>query len=202
MRSISSLYSVNPRYNYIAERDPLVWGPQDPIRRSFQQRDIDLGCFLCFLLHVLPHMHSEGCLDLPLPTVSCQNHRNRWFRGGICPSRHCRRQCKIFASGVNFSIFTHFLCFFLLKLLKLGEIDSVKFLAWKSGGVKFWTNSMSVTIIIIIISIIKFLFSIFVQSWHLIFHLAAFFHQKVGKYKMVIHMIWAFRFMVTVMISV
>ena len=42
-----------------------------------------------------------------------------------------------------FSIFTHFLCFFLLKLLKLGEIDSVKFLAWKSGGVKFWTNSMS-----------------------------------------------------------
>ena len=36
---------------------------------------------------------------------------------------------KIFASGVNFSIFTHFLCFFLLKLLRLGEIDGVKFLA-------------------------------------------------------------------------
>ena len=34
-----------------------------------------------------------------------------------------------FASGVNFSIFTHLLCFFLLKLLKIGEIDSVKFLA-------------------------------------------------------------------------
>merc|ERR1711963_53515 len=50
---------------------------------------------------------------------------------------------KIFASGVNFSIFTHFLCFFLLKLLKLGEIDCVKFLDLKSGGVKFWTNSMS-----------------------------------------------------------
>ena len=50
-------------------------------------------------------------------------------RGGICPSRHCRRQCKIFASGVNFSMFTHFLCFFPLKLLKLGEIDGVKFLA-------------------------------------------------------------------------
>ena len=50
-------------------------------------------------------------------------------RGGICQCRQCRRQCKIFASGVNFSIFTHFLCFFLLKLLKLGEIDSVKFLA-------------------------------------------------------------------------
>ena len=65
------------------------------------------------------------------------------IRGGICPCRQCQRQCKIFASGVNFSIFTHFLCFFLLKLLKLGEIDGVKFLAWKSGGVKFWTNSMS-----------------------------------------------------------
>ena len=24
-------------------------------------------------------------------------------RGDICHSRHCRRQCKIFASGVNFS---------------------------------------------------------------------------------------------------
>ena len=34
------------------------------------------------------------------------------FRGGICPCRQCRRQCKIFASRVNFSIFTHFLCFF------------------------------------------------------------------------------------------
>ena len=50
-------------------------------------------------------------------------------RGGIRSSRHCRRQCKIFASSVNFSIFTHLLCFFLLKLLKLGEIDGVKFLA-------------------------------------------------------------------------
>ena len=49
------------------------------------------------------------------------------LRGGICPSCHCRRQCKIFASGVNFSIFTHFLCFVSLKLLKLGEIDGVKF---------------------------------------------------------------------------
>ena len=70
---------------------------------------------------------------------------HRDIRGGICPCRHCRRQCKIFASGVNFSIFTHGLCFFPLKLLKLGEIDGVKFLAWKSGGVNFWTNSMSVT---------------------------------------------------------
>ena len=64
-------------------------------------------------------------------------------RGGICQCRHCRRQCKIFDSGVNFSIFTHFLCFFLLKLLKLGENDGVKFLTWKSGGVNFLSNSMS-----------------------------------------------------------
>ena len=71
----------------------------------------------------------------------------RYCRGGICPCRQCRRQCKIFASGVNFSIFTHFLCFFLLKLLKLGEIDGVKFLAWKSGGVNFLTNSMSASVL-------------------------------------------------------
>ena len=50
-------------------------------------------------------------------------------RGGICPCCQCRRQCKIFASSVNFTIFTHFFCvFFLLKLLKLGKIDSIKFL--------------------------------------------------------------------------
>ena len=29
------------------------------------------------------------------------------------------------------------------KLSELGEIDDVKVLAWKSGGVKFWTNLMS-----------------------------------------------------------
>ena len=40
-------------------------------------------------------------------------------RGGICPSRQCRRQCKIFASGVNFSIFTHCLCFFLTKTVEI-----------------------------------------------------------------------------------
>ena len=65
-------------------------------------------------------------------------------RGGICPCRQCQRQCKIFASGVNFSIVTNFFVFFFsLKLLELGEIDGVKFLALKSGCVNFWTNSMS-----------------------------------------------------------
>ena len=38
------------------------------------------------------------------------------YSGEICPSRQSRRECKIFASGVNFSIFTHFLCFFLLTV--------------------------------------------------------------------------------------
>ena len=33
-------------------------------------------------------------------------------RGGICHCRHCRRQCKIFVSGVNFSISLIFLCFY------------------------------------------------------------------------------------------
>ena len=51
------------------------------------------------------------------------------IRGGICPCRQCRRQCKFFVSGVNFSIFTHFFVYLSLKLLKLGEIDGVKFLA-------------------------------------------------------------------------
>ena len=64
-------------------------------------------------------------------------------RGGVCHCRHCRRQCKIFASGVNFSIFTHFFVFLSPKLLKLAKIDGVKVLAWNSGGVKFWTNFMS-----------------------------------------------------------
>jgi len=71
-----------------------------------------------------------------LDTVNLQSENNSdsvsmfvLIRGGICPSRQSRRECKIFASGVNFSIFTHFLCFFLLKLLKLGEIGGVKFLA-------------------------------------------------------------------------
>ena len=35
---------------------------------------------------------------------------------------------KFVASDVNFSTFTNFLCFFLLKLLELGEIDGVKYL--------------------------------------------------------------------------
>ena len=35
---------------------------------------------------------------------------------------------KFFASGVNFSIFTHFFVFLSLKVLKLGEIGGVKFL--------------------------------------------------------------------------
>ena len=44
----------------------------------------------------------------------------------------------------NWNCAVIFCVFFFLELLKLGEIGGEKFLAWKSGGVKFWTNSMSV----------------------------------------------------------
>ena len=80
-------------------------------------------------------LHRNGTLsEEEIVGVSCLNDSDcqairTTIRGGICPCRQCRRQCKIFASGVNFSIFTHFLCFFLLKLLKLGEIVGVKSLA-------------------------------------------------------------------------
>ena len=61
--------------------------------------------------------------------LPASNSAKSIFRGGICQCRHCWRQCKIFVSSVNFSIFTHFFVFLSLKLLKLGEIDGVKFLA-------------------------------------------------------------------------
>ena len=48
-------------------------------------------------------------------------------RGEICHCRHCRRQCKCFTSGVNFSISTHFFVFLSPKLLKYGEIKGVIF---------------------------------------------------------------------------
>ena len=68
----------------------------------------------------------EICHKMYATQFSCERillAKTYTSRGGICPCRHCQRQCKIFASGVNFSIFTH------LKRLKLGEIDGVKFLA-------------------------------------------------------------------------
>ena len=64
-------------------------------------------------------------------------------RDEICHCRHCRRQCKIFASGVNLSRDTHCFVFLSLKLLKFSGIYSVNSLAWKSGGVKLLTKLMS-----------------------------------------------------------
>ena len=46
-----------------------------------------------------------------------------------------------FASGINFSIFTHFSVFLSLKLLKLGEIDGVKFLSMKIRRCKILDKS-------------------------------------------------------------
>ena len=65
------------------------------------------------------------------------------FRGEIRHCRHCQQQCKIFASGVNFSILTYFFVLLSPKLLEFGEIKGLHFLAWKSGSVKFLTNLMS-----------------------------------------------------------
>ena len=64
-------------------------------------------------------------------------------RGGICPCRHCRRQCKIFASGVNFSIFTHFLCFFPTKTVEIRWNWRCKTFSLKIRRCKFLENSMS-----------------------------------------------------------
>ena len=52
-----------------------------------------------------------------------------YLRGEICQCRRCRRQCKIFASSVNVSIFTNFLVFLSPKLLKFGKNKGVKLLA-------------------------------------------------------------------------
>ena len=68
-------------------------------------------------------------------------------RGGICPCRHCRRQCKIFASGVNFFIFTHFLCFFPTKTVEIRWNWRCKIFSLKIRRCKFldkfhvWDNT-------------------------------------------------------------
>ena len=46
---------------------------------------------------------SAGGRRIRLCTISIKEDHQRWIRGGICHSRHSRRECKIFASGVNFS---------------------------------------------------------------------------------------------------
>ena len=79
-----------------------------------------IECTMCFTGQAKSELYRMAAAQLLLPA--------RHPRGEICHCRQCRRQCKFFASGVNFSIFTHFVCFFLLKLLKLGEITGVKFL--------------------------------------------------------------------------
>ena len=58
-------------------------------------------------------------------------------RGGICPCRQYRRQCKIFASGVNFSIFTHFFVFFPTKTVEIRWNWRCKILSLKIRRCKF-----------------------------------------------------------------
>ena len=69
-------------------------------------------------IHLDPQ--DPGLFSLDLDILCFVVHPLHWsLRGGICPCRHCRRQCKIFASGVNFSNFTHLFVFFLTKTVEI-----------------------------------------------------------------------------------
>ena len=68
------------------------------------------------------------------------SHQMPWTRGDICHSYHCRRQCKIFASGVNFSKIHIFSRTSSIQISGSLHFCCVNFLAWKSGSVKFVTN--------------------------------------------------------------
>ena len=87
---------------------------------TFLQREKKKGVD-CFLIVKIPLSNQHGLLFNALAhlVTGC----------GICQCRYCRRQCKFFASGVNFFIFTHFFVFLSPKLLKLVEICGVKVLA-------------------------------------------------------------------------
>ena len=89
---------------------------------------------LCHYYCLLGSLHLQGLysLDVIMQSFSTAkgyhkikgvaNCWNPWApppRGGICPCRLCRWQCKIFAGGVNFSIFTHFFGFFLTKTVEM-----------------------------------------------------------------------------------
>ena len=111
---------------------PTIYpSPQAWLAGSKQPRGISLTCQLA-------GWWFWKCVFLGHPVYAYTG-----LKGEICHCHHCRRQCKILASGVNFSIFTHAFVLLSPKLLKFGKIKGVKVLAWKSGGVKFWTNLMS-----------------------------------------------------------
>ena len=71
---------------------------------------------------------SISCMSLPLLLFPSLHFDGIALWGGMAwelgVREGSRYQTEVeFASRVNFSIFTHFLCFFSLKLLKLGEIS-------------------------------------------------------------------------------
>ena len=77
-----------------------------------------------------------------------------WFRGEICPCRHCRRQCKIFVQRCKFLHFHSFFCVFITKTVEIRwnwrcKSFNLKFRRWK-----FWTNLMCALIFIISTSIL------------------------------------------------
>ena len=131
--------SCSPSFSWLSQR---LWYCLCPAGMEFmvtmvtETKPIFVKWHLTFSLHLREGPQKKTLflvgLHYPLPNP-CRQLEQPFHRGGICPSRQCRRLCKIFASGVNI----------LLKLLKLGKIDGVKFLTWKFSGVNFGTNSMS-----------------------------------------------------------
>ena len=111
---------------------------------SFCYLYINSGCAICITQCCKPDDEFVFCCILTIGIMHAPYSNTTIRNDGIVNCCFCT-QLWFYNSELYIitSIFTHFLCFFPLKLLKLGEIDGVKFLAWKSGGVNFWTNSMS-----------------------------------------------------------
>ena len=131
-------------------QDPWTCPRGEPGWGVHWQRLWILDIIIIIIIRSSLHFQRLWMINIITITIRSSWHFQRLWKisivitkGGICPCRHCRRQCKSFASSVNFSICTHFFVFLSPKLLKLAESDGVKVLAWNSGGVKFWTNSMS-----------------------------------------------------------
>ena len=82
---------------------PHPWKP-DPVSRLTPSCTVSQ-------FNILSYSVASNIATSNLFVRGMKYHTCRILRVGICECRHCRRQCKIFASGVNFSIFI-FLCFY------------------------------------------------------------------------------------------
>ena len=97
-------------------------------------RDVVGVLILCFDLTVVT-MGTKTCFEIP-------SHSGAEAR--FVPPVTAGRRVKFWPGMKNSSFSLLFCVFITCYHLKLGEIHSVKVLAWKSGSVKFWTNLMSV----------------------------------------------------------